>query len=127
MLSLSVILIQFVFNLTNNQLRDCLTLLGLNNVINEPTLITKNSVSLSDPVIVSDTLDILDSRVIPLDRHVSDYRASYVSVRLKLPISNKYYKQVWNYKNADFTALNNLVEQFSWDDDINETKNQSER
>ena len=106
--------------MTNNKLRDCLTLLSLSNVINGPTRITENSVTLIDPFIVSDTCDILDSGVIPVDRHVSSHRTIYVSVRIKLPMTNNYYREVWNYKNANVTVLNNLVEEFKWADDINE-------
>ena len=78
--------------------------------MNEPTRIAENSRTLIDPVVVSDTCDTSDSGVFPVDRLVSDHRATYVSVTIKLSMSNDYYREVWNYKNADFTALNNLVQ-----------------
>ena len=83
-------------NFTGNHLRDCLTLLRLliSNFINEPLRITKNRVELIDPVIVSSTCDILDTGVIPVDRHVCDHTATYVSVRIKLHMSNNFYRGV---------------------------------
>ena len=41
--------------LTNSQLRDCLSLFSLTNVIDEPTRITYTAVTLTDPVLVSDS------------------------------------------------------------------------
>ena len=41
-------------NLTNSQMKDCLTIFSLRNVLNEPTRVTINSSTLIDPVIVSD-------------------------------------------------------------------------
>ena len=46
--------------LTKNQLRDCMPLFSLKNVINEPTRVTENSSTLIDPVIVSAAFTVLD-------------------------------------------------------------------
>ena len=37
-------------------------------------------------------------------------------------LTNSYFREVWNYKNADFNLLNNLIEAFNWDTIINETR-----
>ena len=47
-------------NLRNVQLADCLYLFSLRNVINEPTRVSDTVSSFVDPVIVSDSCDILD-------------------------------------------------------------------
>ena len=41
-------------NLTNSQMKDCLPIFSLRNVLNEPTRVTINSSTLIDRVIVSD-------------------------------------------------------------------------
>ena len=68
-------------NLTNVQLRDCLALFNLTNVIDEPTKITDYSSSLIDPIPVSDACSVLDSGVIPVENAISDYKATYVSIK----------------------------------------------
>ena len=37
-------------------------------------------------------------------------------------LTNSYFREVWNYKNADFNLLNNLIEAINWDTIINETR-----
>lgn len=108
-------------NMNNTQLRDCLSMFNLNNVITEPTRITANSVTLIDPVLVTDSCDVLNSGIIPVDAKVSDHRATYISLKINLCLSNCYYRDVWIYKHADYTTLNNLIERFNWDEIINET------
>ena len=54
-------------NLTNIQLRDCLSLFSLKNVITEPTRITVYSSTLNDSVIISDAFTVLDSGTMNAD------------------------------------------------------------
>lgn len=103
------------------QLRDCLSLFNLANVIKEPTRITLNSSTLIDPVLVSDTCVILDSGTIQMDNEISDHKATYVCLQIPFCLSKCYYREVWNYKNANFSQLNDLIRQYNWDSDINET------
>ena len=68
-------------NFTNIQLRDCLSLFNLTNVIiNEPTRIAENSSTLIDPVLVSDACTVLDSGTLTIDNTISDHKATYVSI-----------------------------------------------
>ena len=107
-------------NLTNFQLRDCISLFNLRNVITEPTRVTANSSTLIDPVIVSDACIVLDSGTMDVDEFVSDHKATYISVQINTNLSTSYYREVWNYKNADFERLNNLISTYNWDIIINE-------
>lgn len=108
-------------NLTNIQLRDCLSIYNLRNVIQSPTRVTENSSTLIDPVIVSDACIVLDSGTIDVDEFLSDHKATYVSVKIDLNLSNSYYREVWNYKNADIGKLNNMISMHNWDAVINDT------
>lgn len=67
-------------NLTNFQLRDCISLFNLRNVITEPTRVTANSSTLIDPVIVSDACIVLYSVTMDVVEYVSDHKAAYISV-----------------------------------------------
>ena len=107
--------------LTNLQLRDCLSLFNLTNVIKEPTRITPISSTLIDPIIVSYTCTILDSGTLTLDSEISDHKATYVCLQIPISLSQCYYRDVWNYKNANYNQLNDLIRQHDWDSDINET------
>ena len=102
-------------NLTNIQLRDCMSLFDLRNVISEPTRVAADSSTLIDPVIVSDACIVLDSGTMDVDEFVSDHKATYISVQIKTNLSTSYYRDIWNYKNADFTKLNNLISSYNWD------------
>ena len=102
-------------NLRNVQLADCLYLFSLRNVINV-TRVSDTASSLIDPVIVSDSCDVLDSGVLAVDNSISDHRATYLSLKIDLNLCNNYYRKVWNYKHADYIRLNELIEQFNWND-----------
>ena len=102
-------------NLRNVQLADCLYLFSLRNVINV-TRVSDTVSSLIDPVIVSDSCDVLDSGVLAVDHSISDHRATYLSLKIDLNLCNNYYREVWNYKHADYIRLNELIEQFNWND-----------
>lgn len=108
-------------NLTNTQLRDCMALYNLKNVISGPTRVTVNSSTLIDPVIVSDAFSVLDSGTLDVDGFISDHKATYISIQINLNMSNSYHREVWNYKNANYTLLNNLIEAHKWDTIINDT------
>ena len=40
---------------------------------------------------------------------------------MNFPISQSYYGDVWNYKNAVYVTLNSLIENYNWDEKINDT------
>ena len=106
-------------NLTNSQLCYFLSLFNLTNVIKEPTRISANSITLIDPMLVSDAGCVLDSGIISVDELVSDHKATHLSVKIPIRLSNCYYREVWNYKNADNDLLNELIDSYDWDLDIN--------
>ena len=106
-------------NFTNIQLRDCLSLFNLTNVINEPTRIAENSTTLIDPVLVSDACTVLDSGTLTIDNTISDHKATYVSIKIFLNTIRSYYREVWNYKKADYNRQNNLIEAHDWNFEIN--------
>ena len=89
-------------------------MLNLTNVINEPTRIGPKSSRLIDPIIVSDSCGILDSGTITVENEISDHMATYVCLQIPIWLSQSYYREVWNYKNANYEHLNDLIQQCDW-------------
>ena len=104
----------------NAQLQDCLSLFNLTNVITEPTRTIGMSSTLIDPILVTDSCSVLDAGVIPVSDQISDHKATYVSLKIQTDLSNSYYRDIWNYKNADYDKLNNFIFQFGWNSVIND-------
>ncbi len=94
--------------------RDCILLNGLSNVISKPTHFNANSVSLLDPILITDSISIIDSDTIPFDRQLSDHDGTYLSLDVGF-ISNKCFKRkVWNYKRANFDLINEKLSTSDW-------------
>ena len=96
-------------NITNSQIKDCLSIFSLRNVLNEPTRVTIILSTLIDPVIVSDACTVLDSGKMDVDEFISDHKATYIAIQISIKISTSYYREVWNYRNADTERLNQLI------------------
>ena len=101
-------------------MKDCLTIFNLRNVLNEPTRVTINSSTLIDPVIVSDACTVLDSGTMDIDEFMSDHKATYIATQISIKISTSYYREVWNYRNADTERLNQLIRSYNCDLIIND-------
>ena len=111
------------FNLTNVQLRDCLSLYSLNNVITEPRRINEHSLTFIDPCLVSDACIVLISGTMAVSDMISDHRATKVSIEIDLKLPSSYFREVWDYKHADYERLNDLIEQCDWTALINSSSN----
>ena len=59
-----------------------------------------------DPVIVSDACT---------DEFISDHKAAYIAIQISIKMSPSYYREVWNYKNADTERLNQLMRTYDLD------------
>ena len=81
---------------------------------------TSDSVNFNRSYLLTDTCSVLDSGVIPVSDQISDHKATYVSLKIQTDLSNSYYRDIWNYKNADNNQLNNFIFQFDWDSVIND-------
>ena len=57
-----------------------------------------------------------------VDEFISDHKATYIAIQISIKISTSYYREVWNYKNADTERLNQLIESYTcnWDSIIND-------
>jgi hypothetical protein len=73
-------------------------LFSLQNVREKPTRVTNHSRTLLDPIIVSDTINYVDSDVFKLPNNISDDDASVVTIQCSKNISRSSKKDIWQYQ-----------------------------
>jgi hypothetical protein len=73
-------------------------LFNLKNVIEKPTRVTNHSRTLLDPIIVSDTLNYVNSDVFKLPDNISDHDASVVTIQCSKNISRSSKREIWQYQ-----------------------------
>ena len=101
-------------------MKDCLTIFSLRNVLNGPTRVTINSSTLIDPVIVSDACTVLDSGTMDVNEFISEHKSTFIAIQISIKISISYYREVWNYRNADTERLNQIIRSYNRDSIIND-------
>lgn len=74
---------------------------------------------------MSDNCDLLDSGTMDVDEYISDHKVTCVSIRINIHLSKSYYR-VWNYRNADVEPLNDSMENYDWDNIINDNATSDE-
>lgn len=92
---------------------------NLTNTIHEATRTTDTTNTLIDPVLKSTDLVSLHSGVINTDDTLSDHKATYIFLKTGIIKSKPYIRNIWDYKNADITKLNTIIENTDWDSIIN--------
>ena len=65
---------------------------------------------------------VIDSGTIPIDDEIiSDHKATHACLLIPFCLWKSYYREVLNFKNANFNHSNDLIRQHDWDSEINET------
>lgn len=75
---------------------------------------------LIDPILVSDACLVHDSGTIEVADTISDHKATHVSIKISVNLNTSYFREIWNYKNADYNELNSLTSNYNWDSIIND-------
>ena len=73
-----------------------------------------------DPILISNTNIHIDSQVIDINRDISDHNATLVNIKIPCFIKKSYMRKVWNYKNADYTNLNQEISEFQWEEHLSQ-------
>lgn len=87
----------------------------LTNNIHEATRTTDTTNTLIDPILKSTDLVSLHSGVINTDNTLSDHKATYIFLKTGIIKSKCYIRKICDYKNADITRLNTIIENTDWD------------
>ena len=101
-------------NAKYNKLKQIITLNNLTNIIIEPTRVTPTSSTLIDPILTSDTVEILNSGVTDVPPHISDHRFTYAYVHFPYNFQNCTKRKVWLYKKGNFILLNEMIANEDW-------------
>jgi hypothetical protein len=80
-------------------------LFSLKNVREKPTRVTNHSRTLLDPIIVSDTINYVNSDVFKLPNSISDHDASVVTNQCSKNISRSFKKDIWQYQKCITKSL----------------------
>ena len=95
---------------------DVLSVNGLANVIH----FTANSLSSIDPILVSDTIRIIEYGTIPIDGVISDHDCKYIEIDYRFKLNKCFKRSVWDYKHGDYERFRQQVSDTDWDSIIND-------
>jgi hypothetical protein len=115
--------INFLGNLPT-EIADIINLYGLENKICDPTRFGSNSYSLLDPVLVSDSITVIESTTIPINRTISDHDLTYIVVNCGYHNDTSHKRNVWLYNKGNYELFKQRVGGTDWDGIIN---NQTDR
>ncbi len=99
---------------------DIINLFGLENKIYDPTRYGHNSFSLLDPILVTDSVTVLESNTIPIDRNISDHDPTYIVVDCGYKCGASFQRKVWLYNQGNWDLFRDRVSDTDWDVIIND-------
>lgn len=94
--------------------KDVVLVNGLSNIIVKPTIFFGNTETLLDPILITDNIPVVDSDTVHIDRRISDHDGTFVQIDIGYDNSNSYYRQVWNYKRANYDLLKSKINETDW-------------
>ncbi|VDI72936.1 Hypothetical predicted protein [Mytilus galloprovincialis] len=112
----------FMSDLPSN-IRDIIFINGLINIIDKATHFdtrTSSSSSLLDPILVTDSIPVLDKDTIPIDRGISDHDGTYVTIDCGFSKSRTYIRSIWDYKRGDYDLMKQKVLNTNWENLISD-------
>ena len=110
---------KFLGNLPHN-VNDILVINGLVNIINKPTHFDARSsnTSLLDPILITDSIPVIDCDTIPIDREISDHDGTYVSIDCGYCNRKTFQRIIWDYKRGDYLLMKNKIIETDWENVI---------
>ena len=103
-----------------SHLSSIISLNTLTNVITKPTRITRNSATLIDPVLVTDSINVKYVDILDVESNISDHKATSILINFNYKPKLCSKRKVWYYDRADFIQLNNriFIEDWSFINDM---------
>ena len=85
-------------NLPSN-IHDLISIDGLFNAIHQPTHFDSRtgSSSLLDPILITDSIQYVDSDTMHIDRSISDHDGTYIAIRSGYSNSKSFKRLIWDY------------------------------
>jgi len=100
----------------NNKLIDFVNIFNL--VINKPTRISGNTITLLDPIILSDALNCNYSDVLIIPRHISDHDAAITFIKCPKATSKSFTREIWLYDQTDYVRFNQMLTDINWNETL---------
>ena len=118
MISLGDYNIDFLGN-SPTEIADIINLYGLENKICDQTRFGSNSYSLLDPILISDSITVIESTTIPINRTISDHDLSYIVVNCGYHNDTSFKRNVWLYNKGNYDLFKQRIGDTDWGSIIN--------
>ena len=87
---------------------------GLQQIINEPTYIIRDSFSCNDLIFTSQPNLVMESRVHSSLHPNCHHQITYAKFNLKMYYPSPYEREIWHYEKANVDHIRRSIDQFSW-------------
>ncbi|KAK6173689.1 hypothetical protein SNE40_017096 [Patella caerulea] len=91
------------------------------NVITKPTRLSNTKFTLIDPISIPSFMTYAIADTLDVPRFVSDHIATCIYLNHSMPSKRSFKRKICLYKRANFTALNDEINSFSWREIINDS------
>ena len=95
-----------------------MNIFNLKNVIDKPTRISGNTITLLDPIILGDTLNCNYSDVVKTPRYISDHDPAIAFIKCSTATSKSFTRDIWLYDQADFVRFNQMLTAINWNENF---------
>lgn len=102
------------------EVQDIINLYGLDNQICDPTRYGNNSFSLLDPILVTDSVAVLEANTIPIERSISDHDPAYIVFSCGYSNATSFKRKVWLYKQGNYDLFRDRILNTDWNAIITE-------
>jgi hypothetical protein len=95
-----------LLNLPSN-INELISINGLFNAIHQPTHFDSRtgSSSLRDPILITDSIQYVDSDTLHIDRSISDHDGTCITIRSGYSDSKSFKRFIWDYKKGDYNVM----------------------
>ena len=95
---------------------DILTVNRLTNLFVNPTHFSGNSETLIDPILVTNSIPVIDSYTMPIARSISYHDGTYMYVAIHSGYDHNisFTRDLWNYKRAHYDLLKSKIKEVNW-------------
>ena len=98
---------------------DLITTKNLINVITEPTRICSTRKSLLDPILITDSIQLLEQGTLPVENTISDHEATFAAFKIPTYINHAYTREIWLYSKANVDAIKQDIMNTDWENLLN--------
>jgi hypothetical protein len=71
-----------------------------------------------DPILITDSIPVIDCDTIPIDKEISDHDGTYVSIDCGYCNRKTFQRTIWDYKRGDYLLMKNKIIETDWENVI---------